>query len=137
MIGLDSNVLLRWLIDPAIWPDGTPEQAAAVEQLFGSAGESFFVNHVVIAEIVWVLSQGMKQPRATVTEAVSRLLHSDIVVDRRAVVEDALTAFRDEPGDFPDHLIAAINAAANCATTMTFDKKASRAGRFTRLILER
>ncbi len=137
MIGLDSNVLLRWLVDAAIWPNDTPEQAAAVERLFGSAGESFFVNHVVIAEIVWVLAQGMKQPRATVAEAIGRMLHSDIIVDQRAVVEDALTAFRDEPGDFPDHLIAAINAAAKCATTVTFDKKASRAGRFTRLILER
>jgi predicted nucleic-acid-binding protein len=133
VIGLDTNVLLRWLIDESIWPNDAPHQTQAIAQIIQS-GETVFVNHVVIAETIWVLTQGMKQPKATVVDIINRLIESaNVEVDRRAIVEDALSAFTTAPGQFADHLIAAINQAAHCRTTLTFDVKASRSGRFTRL----
>jgi len=134
VIGLDTNVLLRWLIDTSVWPEDSPDQTATVENYILHSGETFFVNHVVVAETIWVLKKVMKQPNNSIVDIVYRLLNSiNVDIDRQVVVEDALAAFSHGTGDFSDHLIAAINAAAGCGTTLTFDRKASRSGRFTRL----
>jgi predicted nucleic-acid-binding protein len=134
MIGLDTNVLLRWLISVRLWPDDAPEQTRAAARLLEDSRQRFFINHVVLAEVVWVLDQGLKQPRADIVDVVGRLLRaSNVAIDRSAIVEEALSAFAAEPGDFADHLIGALNAAAGCQTTYTFDRKASRNMRFSRL----
>jgi hypothetical protein len=44
MIGLDANVLLRWLIDEDTWPEDDPGQTAAVAALLERKSERFYVN---------------------------------------------------------------------------------------------
>lgn len=127
MIGLDTNVLLRWLIDDSIVPDDDPTQTDLVNHAILDSDDTFFVNHVVLAETMWVLRNRAGQSKELVCEIASRLLHtSNIEVQDRRVVEAAIASFAREPGDFADHLIGQINRAARCTTTLTFDRKASK-----------
>lgn len=127
MIGLDTNVLLRWLIDDSIAPDDASAQTDLVMQTILDSTETFFVNHVVLAETMWVLRNKAGQSRDVVSDIADRLLHSaNIEIQDRRVVEAAIDSYRREPGDFADHLIGQVNRAARCATTLTFDRKASK-----------
>ena len=106
MIGLDTNVLLRWLIDESVWPDDAPGQARAARDLIVESGETFFVNHVVLIEMAWVLLNPMGQPKHVLVEIVERLLSSsNVVVDRRDCGSDEdrpaarHTSSRDPRGD--------------------------------------
>ena len=134
MIGLDTNVILRWLIDEKIWPDDAPEQTALVEQALSRTNERFFVNEVVILEMVWVLLNPMKQKESTVVELLDRLLGAgNVTVASAEAVGAAVRSFERASGDFADHLIGQLNRAHGCTTTLTFDKIASRTSTFTRL----
>lgn len=134
MTGLDTNVLLRWLVDDDLWPDDAPDQTKATAALLGRRDAQFFVNVVVIAETVWVLAKPLGQPKAVIADVIARLLQaSNIVIDRRDAVEAALGRWVTGKAGFTDHLIGKINRGAGCDTTFTFDRAASRAGDFTRL----
>ena len=134
MIGLDTNVLLRWLIDESIWPDDDLGQIQAVSDLILDTGETFFVNHVVIAETIWVLANPMGQPKPVLIEIIDRLLSSaNVVLDRREAVVSALAGFREGKPGFTDHLIGHVNRHAGCEATVSFDKAAHRSDVFRRL----
>jgi predicted nucleic-acid-binding protein len=127
MIGLDTNVLLRWLVTDDIIADDAPEQTELVSSVILESGETFFVNHVVLAETIWVLRNRASQSKEVISEIVDQLLRSsNVEVDRPDVVTAAQRSFRNEPGDFADHLIGQINGAAGCSTTLTFDHRASK-----------
>jgi predicted nucleic-acid-binding protein len=133
VIGIDTNILLRWLLADSIARDA-PHQTDLVEKLIFESKERFFVNHVVIAETIWALRHKAGQSKAVIREILDRLLtSSNVEVDRRATVESALTSYAEYPGDFADHLIGKINLDAGCSTTMTFDKAATRSPDFTQL----
>jgi predicted nucleic-acid-binding protein len=134
VIGIDTNILLRWLLDDSIVGDDAPAQKRQVARLILDGKERFFVNHVVIAETVWVLKNKAGQSKETIKEVIGRLLTSfNVEVDRKAIVESALASFIGHPGDFADHLIGKINRDADCTTTMTFDKAATKSPDFTQL----
>lgn len=125
MIGLDTNVLLRWLIDKSIWPDDNPGQTAAVARLLGDDRKTFFVNAIVLAETLWVLLHPMKQPRAVVLSVLDRLLSlANVDVEHRDAISAARSAMATSKSGIHDRLIAAINAQAQCAFTATFDRAA-------------
>jgi predicted nucleic-acid-binding protein len=132
MIGLDTNVLLRWLAADEGQEGYSSAQADAVERAVTGAKKGCFVNPVVLAETIWVVANVFKQPKALQAEIVHRLLHSQNVgVGERVAVEDALLEFETKPsGGFADLLIAALNQAWGCETTITFDKRAARSKKF-------
>ncbi len=120
MTGLDTNVLLAWLLDG---------QARAL-----TGGPRYRVSHVVLAEIAWVLATTFKRPRNQIAAVISGLADAaDVVIDREAVVRAALADYRAGSADFADHLIARENEAAGCDTTLTLDRKAARHPAFTLL----
>lgn len=134
MIGVDTNILLRWLLDDSIVPDDAPQQRRLAARLIAGSSQPFFVNHVVIAEAIWALGNRARQSKATIKQVIDRLLtSSNVEVDSREIVQDALASFAGHPGDFADHLIGAINRHAGCTTTMTFDKAAQKSPGFTQL----
>lgn len=134
MIGLDTNVLLRVLIDERIWPDDNPGQTRAARRLVLESGSTFFVNPVVLAETVWVLEYPMEQAKPILIDILDRLLSSaNVVIDRREAVVAALGGFRAGKPGFADHLIGHINRHAGCETTMSFDADTRRSGVFRRL----
>ena len=120
MKGLDTNVLLAWLLEG---------QARAIPE-----GSRYRVGLVVLAELVWVLRSVLKRPRAEIISALEALSQSsDLVVERRPVFELAIADFRAGTADFADYLIARDNEAVGCETTLTLDRKAARHPLFTLL----
>jgi predicted nucleic-acid-binding protein len=134
VIGLDTNVLLWWLVDETVWPDDAPDQTAKAAEILSRRDARFFVNAVVLAETVWIRSRPLRQQKAALASLVQRLLDSaNIVIDHREAAEAALATWINGRGGFADHLIGEINRSAGCSTTLTFDRKAEPADAFTHL----
>lgn len=134
MIGLDTNILLRWLLDDSIVADDAPAQTDLVARTILESGETFFVNDIVLAETIWVLRNKVGQSRKVVEEIVNRLLGStNVETANPKVIRRALDAFVKGKADFADYLIAELNAEAGCTTTLTFDNKAARHSSFSKL----
>jgi len=120
MIGLDTNVLLRLLVD-----DGSPDVARARTWAATRAGEGeeFFVDAVVLVGVAWVLESVFDYRRAEIAAAIDALLgNAAYALDGREAAIDALAAYRAGSFDFSDCLIVARCARAGCAATATLDK---------------
>jgi predicted nucleic-acid-binding protein len=132
MIGIDTNILLRWLIAPDEWDIGS--SAAEVElvaRTILAKDAQFFVNPIVIAETTWILEQKLKLGRGDICDVVDRLLYSEnVVIGDADAVDDARKAYEQANIGFADCLIAEINAKAGCDYTLTFDRKAGRRAGF-------
>ena len=127
MIGVDTNVMLRWLIDESIWPDDNPGQTRAVARLLGDERQVFYVNSIVLAETIWVLQNPMKQTKDVVLGVLDRLLgFANVEIQDREAVRAARAAMARFKGGIHDQLIGAINAHARCSFTVTFDKDVSK-----------
>ena len=123
MIGLDTNVLVRYIMQ-----DDAAQAAKAtalVETL--DAERPGFVSLVSIVELYWVLSSCYDLTEAQVMQALEVLLRTkEIVVDQAEQVLRALRACAGGKGDFAACLIERTAAVAGCTRTMTFDMKAAR-----------
>ncbi len=124
MIGLDTNVLLRYLTrdDPAQY-----QTAARVidEQL--TVEERGFVSAIVVAELAWVLARSYRWPQLQVAAAMEFLLRANaLTVEHPDEVAEAISVVREGRGDFADALIGSIAGQAGCAHTLTFDRDALR-----------
>lgn len=123
MIGLDSNVLLRFLVQDD--PVQSPKAASVIHQL--TEESPGYVSHVVLAETAWVLQSTYKVPAEEIAGAIVRLLQvaTFVVQDEQSVVE-ALHASSEGRGTFADALIGILCARAGCSRTVTFDKRSTR-----------
>lgn len=134
MIGLDTNILLRWLMDDALSRDDAPHQAALVEALAANADEEFFINQIVLVETAWVLKRRAHVAKDALVTILGRLLNTgNILFQDREILLSALASYARYPGDFSDHLIGTINEQSGCRTTLTFDKAAARSPQFSEL----
>ncbi len=133
VLGLDTNIVLRLLLDDSILPD-SPEQTRLVAELVATGEETFFVSQVVVAEAVWVLRNHVRLTKEFVQDIIDRLLGAaNLDVQDAPAIKHALASFLEGPGDFGDHLIGAVNLAGGCRATLTFDRKVSKAKGFIRL----
>jgi predicted nucleic-acid-binding protein len=126
MIGLDTNVLLRYIVRD----DAAQAKAASrlIEQRC-SKERPGHVSHVVLAELAWVLGRGYGYAKAEVVKVLAAVLSSaELKVQEAAIVWAALRAFQSGQADFADCLIGAVNAECGCETTVTFDKRAAKSG---------
>jgi predicted nucleic-acid-binding protein len=124
MIGLDTNVLVRYLAQ-----DDRAQSPKAVEIVERglTAGNPGFVSIVAMAETAWVLDRAYGLDALKIAAAVERLLQADlIVVESEQEVFTAMVALKEGKGSFADALIAALGARAGCSYTVTFDRKALR-----------
>ena len=121
MIGLDTNVLVRYIMQDDARQ--SPLATRLVESL--SAEAPGFVPLVSVVELAWVLSSAYELDRAQLVEAFEGLLRTkELVVDRAETVWKALRLFQRANADFADCLIERTAAAAGCERTMTFDRGA-------------
>jgi predicted nucleic-acid-binding protein len=121
MIGLDTNVLVRYLVrdDPI-----QTEQATALIEGRCNTDAHGFVCHVVLAEIVWVLARGYRYSKPLVLTVLRRILAAaELTVEDPALVWRALADFEQGSADFADYLIARRNQAAGCVSTLSFDRR--------------
>ena len=128
MIGLDTNVLVRYLAqdDPA-----QSRRATEIIECRLTDRDPGFVSVVATAETVWVLDRAYGLSDEEIVRAIERMLQAEIlVVECEEEVFAAMTALAEGLGSFADALIGALGARAGCATTLTFDRKALRLPHF-------
>ena len=126
MIGLDTNVLVRYLAQD----DATQSAVATrlIEQDL-SASSPGFISLVVLTELGWVLKRLYGASEAELLQTVADLLASpQFQVENRAVVQAAVQHMRGlkTQAGWTDLLIAQIAQAQGCRHTVTFDKTAAR-----------
>jgi len=128
MIGLDTNVLVRYLVE-----EDDPQNRAAdrfVEEAL-NRGESLFVNQIVLCEVAWVLSRAYNFTRKEVGEALEMILCArQFEIEGKDMVVHGVREYRKGKADFADCLIGLKNQAAGCTATVTFDRKAATLGSF-------
>ena len=123
MIGLDTNVLVRYIMQDD--PRQSPKATRLVESL--SNESPGFVPLVATVELAWVLSSSFELGREQVAAALELLLRSkELIVDRSDEVVKALRIFKQGSADFADCLIERIASSAGCTATMTFDVGAAK-----------
>lgn len=124
MIGLDTNVLVRYIVR-----DDAAQSALADDCIEHrcSREQPGYVSHLVLAELVWVLERGYGYPRQMLGEVIGTLLTSEeLRIEDAPRVRLALSAFATGTAGFADCLIGILHQQAECETTLTFDKKAAR-----------
>ncbi len=124
MIGLDTNILVRYLVEDDV------KQAALAEQLIDSLNaheRRGFISLVVLVELVWVLESRFDFDRADVRSIVQELLDSkDLLIESSDLVRYALRACISKQVDFADCLIERIAHHYGAVMTYTFDRGASK-----------
>lgn len=123
MIGVDTNVLLRGLIDE---DEDHARLARGLMEKHASRRDLVYVNHVVLVEAVWTLRRFGKLSRERIADFLDGLLRAPhVAVADRELVARALAIYRQGRADFADVLIGLLNQAAGCQTTYTFDRGAA------------
>lgn len=124
MIGLDTNVIVRYLVQD------DPVQSARATQIMErqlTGDEPGFVSLVAMVETVWVLQRVYGLTSREVADAVERMLEADtLMIQNEQEVFTAMMAVKAGAGAFSDALIGALGGWAGCEATVTFDKKAAR-----------
>ena len=128
MLGVDTNVLVRYLIR-----DDQPqyEKARRLIDREVARGEPVFVSLLVLLETEWVLRSRYELAKADVIAAFSALLDTaDLAFEDEPSVENAVYSWKDSPADFANCLIEARNRRLGCRATATFDGRALKLAGF-------
>lgn len=123
MIGLDTNILLRSILDD------DPVQSPAAQQLLRSLGEgrSGLVNIPVILEFFWVLRTRYKLPHARLAGVMRDLLEVEhLEFEALEIIGKAVALYESRVADFPDVVIAMRNRELGADRTFTFDGRAAK-----------
>ncbi|RMG98478.1 MAG: PIN domain-containing protein [Candidatus Dadabacteria bacterium] len=129
MIGLDTNVLVRYLVQDD--PDQARDATALIEGAAGR-GERLFLCSVVLCEVVWVLEAAYGVPKREIAETLEKILATrQLDVEHHDCARAALADFRAGKADFSDCFIGRIHEARGCERTATFDRAAARLPTFS------
>ena len=121
MIGLDTNVLVRYIMQD------DAKQSKLASRLMESltVDEPGFVPLVGVVELVWVLSSSYDLVRTQIVSVLELLLQTrEIQAENAEVVWRAVRLYRASAADFADCLLERSAAAAGCARTLSFDRGA-------------
>lgn len=124
MIGLDTNVLVRFLVrdHPAQY-----EKSRDLIETQVAAGQPVLVNLLVLLETEWVLRSRYELAKTEVAEVLSALLDTtEIVFEDEPTFEEALYVWKRSNADFADCLIGVRNRRLGCEVTATFDARAAK-----------
>ena len=126
MIGLDTNVLIRYLAQDE------PRQSAIANRFIEqdlNPQNTGFISLVVLVELYWVLRRLYAATESELLETVADLLGSShFEVEGRAMVQAAvqrLKSLKSKAG-FTDQLVVEIAKTQGCTHTVSFDKLAVR-----------
>ncbi len=131
MIGLDTNVVVRYLVQDE------PDQSATASTLIEALTEQDpgFLSLVTVVELYWVLRRAYKISTTRCAELVEGLLDArELRVGQDSIVRAALTASRGGL-DFADAVIAELGRVAGCEHTVTFDQRAAQSKEMGLLVL--
>jgi predicted nucleic-acid-binding protein len=124
MIGLDSNILVRYVTQDD--PVQATQATELIEQRL-TEQEPGFVSVVAMAETVWVLGRFYRFGSARIVAALEHMLGAEtLVIENEPEVFTAMIALKEGRGSFADALIGALCAKAGCSRVVTFDEGALR-----------
>lgn len=121
MIGLDTNVLVRYLTkdDPAQARAATQEIDQGIAR-----DDMFFIAPVVLCELMWVLRSAYGLSRAEIGLTLDRILRTkQFEFTEKGLLWEALADYKSGKGDFSDHIIGRLGRNAGCIHTITFDTR--------------
>lgn len=121
MIALDTNALLRYLVDD----ESAPERCALVRADVSAAlhaGEPVLLSTVALVESVWVLGRRLKAPKAEIIAVLRELLAiPGVVLEQPGTVARALTLWEAGPAGFVDYVQLDVARGAGASSLVTFD----------------
>ncbi len=121
MIGLDTNVLIRYLTQD---DRGQARRANSFIHEAVAGGERLFVDIVVLYELVWVLTGAYGFGRDSVADTLESILETaQLEIGAKDLARLALADYREGKADFADYLIGRSCQEAGCAVTATFDRR--------------
>jgi len=128
MIGLDTNVLVRYLAQD------DPAQSLKATELIErrlTEDEPGFISVVAMAEVAWVLERAYGLADQEIAAAIEGVLQAEVlVVENEQEIFTAMIALKAGRGSFADALIGALDEKAGCSRTLTFDRRAQRLSGF-------
>ncbi len=111
MIGLDTNILVRYLTqdDQQQWQ----QTVTLIQQ-----NQPCFIANIVLCELVWVLRGGNYGfSKDEIIDTLESMLHSAAFeFESRSTVNQALQRYKQGKADFSDYLIGAIRYRDSCAS---------------------
>ena len=120
MIGLDSNVLVRYLTQDH--PVQSAKATEVIEQRLTEENPGF-ISIVAMVETVWVLDRAYRLSTREIASAVERMLQTAVLlVENEQEIFTAMIALKQGKGSFADAVIAAICTRAGCSCTLTFGR---------------
>jgi predicted nucleic-acid-binding protein len=126
MIALDSNVIIRYLVQ-----DDVAQSARAthlIEEELSEAQQGF-VTLIVLVETGWVLKRLYSVNELEWRQAVRDLLQiRQLAVESRDLVAGALARLGSKKGDLADALVTESSTRAGCSKVVTFDRQAVASG---------
>ena len=128
MIGLDTNVLVRFLVQ-----DDEPQFDRALQLIKSevNSGQPVLIALLVVLETEWILRSRYLRSKAEILEIFSDLLDSlDVRVESPGTLDRALSLWKDSAADFAECLIGAWHQALGCRATASFDAKAAKLPHF-------
>ena len=120
MIALDTNVLVRYLVE-----DDAAQSARAAKRITSASqsGDELFVSTLVLCEVAWVLVVAYKVPKTELAGALRQLLRArQLVFENKDAFTQALDAFERGRGDLADYVIRETAHMHGCTSVATFDK---------------
>ncbi|MGE0084347.1 MAG: PIN domain-containing protein [Desulfococcaceae bacterium] len=122
MIGLDTNVLIRYIVQD-------DEQQSLIATNFienqCSAENPAFINEITLCEIVWVLKRAYHYDKTVILAVLKQLLGiDDVCISSHTEAWAAYSDYKTGTADFSDYFMARINKKFGCQFTFSFDKKA-------------
>ncbi|MBN6741619.1 type II toxin-antitoxin system VapC family toxin [Acidithiobacillus sp. MC6.1] len=124
MIGLDTNLLIRYIVQ-----DDPPQaaQATALIEAQCSRETPGWIDTITLCELVWVLESAYDYGRSVVADVLRQILGTaELSVENSDQAWASLRTYRTGNADFADYLMGLRNHAHGCSTTWTFDKRAAR-----------
>ncbi|SJM89124.1 PilT domain-containing protein [Crenothrix polyspora] len=124
MIGLDTNVLVRYVLRDDV------QQAEVVDKLIEKCIAErvlIVISLLTIQETEWVLRACAKIDKSSIIALFKALLESaDILIETEDILEEALLHFENGNADFSDCLMVAQYQHMACDHMVTFDSKAAK-----------
>ncbi|MES2832907.1 MAG: type II toxin-antitoxin system VapC family toxin [Pseudomonadota bacterium] len=122
MIGLDTNVLVRYIVQDD--PEQSPRATSLMNSL--STKNPGYITLVALVELVWVMKSCYKATREEIFNVIDKLARTnEICLENSETVIKALRSFDASKADFSDCVIEHSALAAGCEFTATFDDGAA------------
>ena len=122
MLGLDTNVLVRFLVRDH---EAQFERARRLIKREVGSQEKVLISLMVLLETEWVLRSRYRLQKTRIIDAISGLLEAtELELEDEPAVEEALYLWKESAVDFADCLIGAHHRRLGCRATATFDARA-------------